>query len=572
MQAHSGAVQISVAVVAVAGALFALSACSGGGGGGGGGGSSTGGGPSSGIFTQRYDAQRSGLNNREVALTPDTVKASTFGKLFACPIDGEAYAEPLVVANLAIAGGTHNVVFVATEDDSVFAFDADQHPCVGYWQRSFLGSGVTPVPPADTGEVGDIDKLIGITGTPVIDPATRTLYVVAATRETIGAGCSAGSPCYHQRLHALDLATGSEKFGGPADLTPAIAVSGSGDTGDSTCSSSPGSVPFCALHENQRPALLLLNGRVYLTFASHGDNRPYHGWVIGYASADLSQAPVVFNLTPNGEAAGVWMSGTGPAADASGNLYLISGNGTFDTASPRSNYGDSFLKLSTASGLAVADFFTPSNQDALNTSDFDVGSGGALVLPDAAGSSAHPHLLVGGDKQGVLYLIDRDHMTGFDPNGDQIVQEVSVTGSSPCVTCGIFSTPLYWGGSLYVVAVGDVLKQYTLANGALSTSPVQMGREVFGFPGATPAISANGLANPILWLLDTANNGTPNGTGSSAPAILFAYDATTLGLLYSSPASGAGAAGNAVKFTVPTVVNGKVYVGTQTELSVFGLL
>jgi len=163
-------------------------------------------------------------------------------------------------------------------------------------------------------------------------------------------------------------------------------------------------------------------------------------------------------------------------------------------------------------------------------------------------------------------------MTGFDPNGDQIVQEVSVTGSSPCVTCGIFSTPLYWGGSLYVVAVGDVLKQYTLANGALSTSPVQMGREVFGFPGATPAISANGLANPILWLLDTANNGTPNGTGSSAPAILFAYDATTLGLLYSSPTSGAGAAGNAVKFTVPTVVNGKVYVGTQTELSVFGLL
>ena len=484
---------------------------------------------------------------------------STFGKLFACAVDGEVYAQPLYVANFAIAGGTHNVVLVATMNDSVYAFDADASSCVPYWQKSFLGTGVTPVPPADTGEDGDINTIIGITGTPVIDPATGTLYVVAKTKEPTG---------YFQRLHALDLATGSEKFNGPADISSAITVPGSGDTGEATCPGSAGNVPFCPLRENQRPGLLLLNGTVYVAWASHGDIQPYHGWVIGYDAADLTQAPIVFNTTPNGGLGGIWMTGTGPAADADGNIYVITGNGTFDTMGTRTNYGDSFIKLRTAGGgLSVGDFFTPANQSFLDSNDFDVGSGGAIVV-DSAG--AHPHLVIGGDKQGVLYVIDRDNMTGFNPDGDQILQTVPITAGPACTICRIFSTPAFWEGKLYVVAVRDVLKQYTVANGVLSALPALQASDTFGFPGATPAISSNGAANGIVWALDTSNNGTHGSV--SGPAILFAYDATNLNKLYSSPASGAEAAGNAVKFTVPTVANGKVYVGTQTELSVFGLL
>jgi len=512
-----------------------------------------------GVFTQRYDAQRTGQNREEFILTPSNVTDSTFGKLFACAVDGEVYAQPLYVANFAIAGGTHNVVLVATMNDSVYAFDADASSCVPYWQKSFLGTGVTPVPPADTGEDGDINTIIGITGTPVIDPATGTLYVVAKTKEPTG---------YFQRLHALDLATGSEKFNGPADISSAITVPGSGDTGEATCPGSAGNVPFCPLRENQRPGLLLLNGTVYVAWASHGDIQPYHGWVIGYDAADLTQAPIVFNTTPNGGLGGIWMTGTGPAADADGNIYVITGNGTFDTMGTRTNYGDSFIKLRTAGGgLSVGDFFTPANQSFLDSNDFDVGSGGAIVV-DSAG--AHPHLVIGGDKQGVLYVIDRDTMTGFNSNGDQI-QKVAITAGPACIICGLFSTPAFWEGKLYVVAIGDVLKQYMLANGVLSSLPARQASDMFGIPGASPVVSSNGATNGIVWALDTTNNGT-NSSATSAPAILFAYDATNLNKLYSSPTSGAGAAGNAVKFTVPTVANGKVYVGTQTELSVFGLL
>src|SRR5437660_1950275 len=521
-----------------------------------------------GVFTQRYDAQRTGQNREEFILTPSNVTDSTFGKLFACAVDGEVYAQPLYVANFAIAGGTHNVVLVATMNDSVYAFDADASSCVPYWQKSFLGTGVTPVPPADTGENGDINTIIGITGTPVIDPATGTLYVVAKTKEPTG---------YFQRLHALDLATGSvtgpEKFGGPANISSAITIPGSGDASDPNCpGATAGHVPFCPLRENQRSGLLLLNGKVYVAWASHGDNDPYHGWVIGYSAADLTQAPVVFNTTPNGSRGGIWMTGTGPAADGGGNIYVISGNGTFDTAAPRTNYSDSFIKLSTATGLSVADFFTPANQSFLDSNDFDVGAGGAIVLPDSAGSPAHPHLLIGGDKQGVLYVIDRDNMTGFNAGGDQILQTVPITAGPACIICGIFSTPAFWEGKLYVAAIGDVLKQYTVANGVLSALPALQASDMLGFPGASPAVSSNGAANGIVWVLDTSNNGTPNPGLTSAPAILFAYDATNLNKLFSSPTSGAGAAGNAVKFAVPTVANGKVYVGTQDELSVFGLL
>ena len=511
-----------------------------------------------GVFTQRYDSQRTGQNLQEYALTPGSVSNSTFGKLFACTVDAELYAQPLYVANLSIAGGTHNTVFVATQNDSVYAFDADTSPCVPLWNVSLLNGG-TPVSPADTGETGDINTKIGITGTPVIDSLTNTLYVVSKTNE---------SGVYHQRLHALSLVNGAEKFNGPTDINDAITVPGSGDNGDGgQCNATSGNVPFCPLHENQRPGLLLLNGFVYIAWASHGDNDPYHGWVIGYQASDLTKPPVLFNSTPNGSRGGIWMTGTGPAADAAGNIYAITGNGTFDTGTPRTNYGDSFIKLTP--GLAVADFFTPANQDFLNGNDFDVGSGGAIVV-DSTGT--HPHLLIGGDKQGVLYVVNRDNMSGFNPGGDQILQTVPITTGPACIICGIFSTPAFWEGNLYVIAIGDVLKQYTLANSSLSLLPARQAGDTFAFPGASPAVSSTGATNGIVWAVNTSKNGTPNPGTGSGPAVLFAYDAATLTKLYSSPSSGVGTAGNAVKFVVPTVANGKVYFGTQTELSVFGLL
>ena len=418
--------------------------------------------------------------------------------------------------------------------------------------------------PDDTGETGDINTIIGITGTPVIDPASQTLYVVSKAKE---------GTTYHQRLHALSLSDGTEMFNGPADITSALTVSGDGDTGDSTCPSVLGNVPFCPLRENQRPGLLLLNGVVYIAWASHGDIGPYHGWVIGYQASNLSRPPLLFNTTPDGGQGGIWQTGTGPAADSSGNIYLITGNGDFDTSTPRTNYGDSFIRLSTMGGvLSVADFFSPSDQSTLSSNDWDLGSGGPVVLPDSAGSTTHPHLLIGGDKQGLLYLIDRDNMTGFHLV-DMILQEVDVGNGMLCITCGIFSTPAFWQGNLYVVPIGSVLKQYSLGNAILSSTPMHQASDVFDYPGASPAVSSSGSMNGIVWVVNTTNNGTPNPGNASAPAVLFAYDAVSLTRLFSSPATaGLGAAGNAVKFVVPTVANGKVYVGTQTELTVFGLL
>ena len=524
------------------------------------------------VSTYRNDNARMGQNPNETFLNPSNVNPSTFGKLFSYPVDGYVYAQPLYVPNVDIPGqGRHNVVFVATEHNSVYAFDADKPGAGPLWAASFIdpapAHGITPVPHGDV-DADDVVPEVGITGTPVIDEQTGTLYVVAKTKEV-----SADGVHYVHRLHALDITTGTEKFQGPAVIGDTVFAGGnytyvSGPSVDGTGDGSiNGRVFFNALRQHQRPGLLLVKGVVYIGFGSHGDQRPYHGWVIGYAAADLSQAPVVFNTTPNGGLGGIWMSGTGPAADAAGNIYVISGNGTFDTAAPRTNYGDSFIKLNPASGLSVADFFTPFNESFLEAQDFDLGSGGPIVLPDSAGSGAHPHLLIGGGKPGILYVVDRDNMTGFNAGGDQVVQEVTVIGGS-CTTCGIFSTPAFWEGKLYVVAIGDVLKQYTLANASLT--PALQAGDVFGYPGATPAISSDGAANGIVWVLDTSNN--PNGSGRNGPAILFAYDATNLDKLFSSPTSGAGAAGNAVKFTVPTVANGKVYVGTQTELSVFGLL
>ena len=513
-----------------------------------------------GVLTYRNSLSRDGANTREFALTPSNVTTATFGKLFSCPVDGEVYAQPLWVANLAIGGGTHNTVFVATENDSVYAFDADVSPCHQYWRKSFLSPGVTPVPPSDTGETGDINKKIGITSTPVIDPTSKTLYVLAKTKE--------GTGNYHQRLHALSLVDGSEKFDGPVDITAAITVPGSGDTGDTSagCSSTPGNVPFCPLREGQRPGLALANGNVYVAWASHGDVQPYHGWIMSFNAATLALTHV-FNDSPNGREGGIWMSGGAPAFDSAGYLFAITGNGDFNSAS--NDFGDSFLKLN--STLSLLDWFTPFNEGTLDAMDQDLGSGGAVVLVDLAAPAPHQHLLIGGGKgaglNGELYVLDRDNLGHFNSGGDQVVQEFALGNE-------IFSTGAFWQSTLYVAAVNQPLRAFALntSTSQFNTAATSQSSATFGFPGATPSVSASGTTNGIVWALNTNANGTPNG-GGSGPAILRAFDATNLGTeLWNSTQGSGNAAGNAVKFCVPTVGNGKVYIGTQTELTVYGLL
>lgn len=519
-----------------------------------------------GVTTYHNDFSRDGSNSQEFALTTANVKTATFGKLFSCQVDGEVFAQPLWVANLAIGGGPHNVIFVATQNDSVYAFDADAKPCQQYWQKSFLSAGVTAVPFADTG-TDDINKKIGITGTPVIDTASNTLYVVAKTKE--------GSTNYHQRLHALSLIDGSEKFGGPMDITSAITVSGSGDTGDSSvgCTSTPGNVPFCPLREGQRPGLALVNGIVYVSWASHGDNQPYHGWIMGFNATTLALVSK-FNDSPDGREGGIWMAGGAPAVDANNNLYVITGNGDFNASSataPNRDYGDSFLRLT--SSLTVADYFSPSNQGSLDAADLDLGSGGAVILVDLPASAPHPHLLVGGGKgstfNGEVFVLDRTNLGKFNANSNNIVQTFALGGA-------IFSTAAFWQNRLYMAGVGQSLAAFTLSATTSQFTPVAaQSAATFGFPGATPSVSSSGTTNGIVWVLDTNATSAPNASGVDGPAVLHAYDALNLAteLFHSDSTIGAtNAAGNAVKFCVPTVANGKVYVGTQTELTVFGLL
>lgn len=490
----------------------------------------------SGTFTYRNDNARTGQNRNETILTPATVDQARFGKVFSYPVDGNIYAQPLYVANVQVPGrGSVNVVYVATQHDSVYAFDADGKLSSPLWKASFIN----PVPSADV-QCGDITPEVGITGTPVIDPDTGTLYVVAKTKEN-------GN--YFQRLHALNIATGAEKFGGPMVIQASV-------------QGSQGNIPFDPLRENQRSALLLSRGVVYIAFASYCDIGPYHGWILGYNAGTLQQV-AVFNTTPDGDKGGIWQSGCGLSADSNGNVYAIVGNGSFGGR----NFGDSVLKLSTSGGLSVADFFTPSDEDTLSSGDLDLGSGGALILPDQLGT-AHPHLLLGGGKQGILYLLDRDNLGQFHVS-DQVVQAVTVTVTSGDISEGIFNTPAFWENTIYLLDVNDVLKAYRLLNtGLLSTAPTSQASAVFSFPGAHPVVSSNGSAGGIVWVLDAS------AFNSVGPAVLFAYDATDLTRkLYDSTQAGVrDLAGPAVKFAVPAVANGRVYVGTQNELTAYGPL
>jgi hypothetical protein len=507
------------------------------------------------VLTGRNDNGRTGQNTNETILTPANVNSNTFGRSFSYSIDGCMVAQPLLLPNVSIPGkGPHNIAFAATEHDSVYAFDADSNAgpnAAPLWKVSFINpaAGVTPLQSAidlqASSSPGFYGPEVGISGTPVIDPTTGTIYVAAKTKEVVN-----GVTNFVHRLHALDVTTGAEKFGGPVVIHGA--VPGMGDD-----FGFPGNVDFNALKHMNRPALLLNNGILCVTFTSHQDFPPYHGWVFTYNAYTLEQVGL-FNTTPNGSAGGIWQASSGPAADAAGNIYFETGNGTFDAFN--NNYGDSVVKLSTAGGLALVDYFTPYNQLSLNLQDLDIGSAGLMLLPDSAGSVAHPHLLVAGSKTGVFWLLDRDNLGQFNAAGDtQIVQEISGA------TKGMWVTPAYFNGNIYYCAAGDNVKSFAISNAVINPVPTSLSAANIDYPGASLSVSANGTNNAIVWGIDSSGN-------QARPAVLHAYNAANLAQeLYNSSQNPArDNPGPAIKYTMPTIANGKVYVGTANLLSVFG--
>jgi hypothetical protein len=475
-------------------------------------------------------------------LTPARVNPDQFGKLFSLPVDGQVYAQPLYLPSLTISGRAHNVVFVATEHDSVYAFDTDSGANQSsLWQVSLTGAGETTASVSDALNCSSISPEVGITGTPVIDPSTNTLYVVAS---------SARDTHIIHRLHALDVTTGAERPGSPVVIT--ASVPGSGDGFFSTGQT----VEFHPDFHKNRAGLLLLNGVVYTSWGSYCDALAYHGWIIGYDARNLRQV-AVFNATPNAYQGSFWMGGAAPAADADGNIYAISANGRFDGNANGLNFGDSLLKL-TSPGLAVRDYFTPFNQKDLGRNDIDLGSSGAVLLPGAAGSMAHPHLLVSAGKEGRIYLVDRDRLGGFHEGGDdQIVQSLSAAIGP------LFGGPAYFNNTLYFAAQYDTLKAFSISSANISPSPSSQSSQKFGYVGSVPAVTASGSAHGIVWAVEGSFGGT-----------LHAYDASNLAIeLYNTQMNGSrDSLGSSLPFSVPAIADGRVYVGTANALVVFGLL
>jgi len=511
---------------------------------------------------------RQGANLQEYALAtsgPTAVNSTNFGKLFSCTVDAAIYAQPLWVANVSIGGARHNVVYVATQHDTVYAFDADASPCTTLWQTgansvtSLLPSGHTWVTSGDT-SCSDLQPDIGIVGTPVIDLGTDTMYLVTKSK-------TSGTAPFHQMLHALDITTGKEKLSGPVEISASVSGSGNGGTG--------GVVKFDPLINNQRPALLLENGHVVISWSSHCDNGAYHGWVISYSASGLRQE-AVWNDSPNGALGGIWMSGDGPAADSSGNIYLVTGNGSFDASN--GGYGDSIVKLGPPRDgtFPVATFFTPLNEASLSSTDTDQGSGGLLLLPDITVSSVTKSYLVQAGKDGRIYLGDRSSLGGFNSSINQIFQEV--LGQLPG---GMWGSPTYWNGSIYFGAAldgsttGDPIRAFSFnagGSGTISGSSTSHSAKIFTFPGPTSPISSSSENNGILWALDNSSFG---GGCPSSCQVVYAFDASNLTtqLYNSSQAPGSrDQDGGAVKFAVPTVANGKVYAGGTRTLTVYGLL
>jgi len=504
-----------------------------------------------GVLTYHNDNMRTGRNLSETLLTLKNVKSTTFGKLFVIPTDGLVDAQPLYARDVSIPGnGTHNVLFVATEHGTVYGFDADSGSTL--WHVTTLAAGETS---SDKRGCGQVTPEIGVTSTPVIDLTAGThgtIYVAAMSKDS--------SSNYHQRLHALDITSGAEEFGGPVEI--AAQYPGTGDN------SQGGYVIFDPKQYKERAGLLLLNHILYTSWASHCDFRPYTGWIISYNAKTLAQQSVL-NVTPNGSEGAIWAAGAGPAADANGNIYFLDANGTFDTTldadglPANGDYGNAIIKLSTKKGkLAVADYFNMYNTVSESDADEDLGSGGAMVVPNFKDSNGVLHeLVVGAGKDANIYLADRTNMGKFNPNNNsQIYQEL--TGA---LAGAVFSAPAFDGHRIYYGAVGDQIKAFSFnASGLLNSTPASATGTQFGFPGATPSISGGSASTLILW-----------ATENTSPAVLHAYNANNLSVeLYNSnqAASGRDNFGNGNKFITPTIANGKVYVGTTNGVGVFGLL
>ncbi len=492
------------------------------------------------VLTYHNDVARTGQNLTESLLTTSNVKTS-FGQLFHDSVDGLVDAQPLIKTQVNIPGqGTHNVLYIATENDSVYAFDADSAG-PPLWHVSVLGSGEIA---SDDRGCSQVTPQIGITSTPVIDPnagPNGTIYVVAMSKT------SSGTTAYFQRIHALDMTTGAEEFGGPFTVAATF---------------SPGPA-FDPKQYKERTGLLLLNGQLITAWASHCDDKPYNGWIMAYDQNTLVQTSAL-DITPNGSEGAIWQAGGGLAADNSGNIYFLAGNGTWDTKvdtngfPTKNDFGNGFLKLSNSNGLTVSDFFEPFNTVSESDGDTDLGSGGAMVLPDMTDSTETTrHLAVGAGKDGNIYLVDRDKMGKFNSANNSNAYQV-LAGA---LDNGEWSAPAYFNGTLYYGGVNVQLQAFTFSQAKLVVMPSSVSTETYGYPGATPSISANGSSNAIVWAVQ--NEGSLGA--------LRAYDATNLGTEFYNSNSTPGDSFNDNKFITPTIANGKVYVGTTNSVVVFGL-
>ncbi len=500
------------------------------------------------VLTYHYNVYRQGSTNQETTLTTTNVNVNTFGKINFFTVDGKVDAQPLFVNKQFIGGSLNDTVYVVTENDSIYAFSANSgHQ---FWQVSALGQGETP---SDDHGCGQISPQIGITDTPVIDKGNGpfgAIYFVAMTKDSSGN--------YHQRLHALDLMSGAELFGGPTEISAMYPGTGDG--------SQNGEVIFAPGQFAERAAILEYARTLYISFTSHCDSRPYTGWIMAYNSRTLAQTSVI-DVTPNGNKGAIWMTGEGLAADGSGNIYFLDGNGTFDTTlnsqgfPVSGDYGNAFMKLSNSTGtLTVADYFNMSDTVQESDNDEDLGSGGAIVLPDLMDNNhvVH-HLAVGAGKDTNIYVVNRDNMGKFNPNNDSAIYQ-EIDGALPG---GVWASPAYFNNVVYYGDTGETLKAFPISNAMLATTPSSQSPNLFIYPGTTPTVSANQTSNAIVWAVANSN-----------PAVLYAFDATNLAnQLYNSNQAGTrDQFGDGNKFITPVIANGKVFVGTQTGVAVFGLL
>jgi hypothetical protein len=499
------------------------------------------------VLTYHDDFMRTGLMPLETTLTLANVNSTTFGKVNFLATDGKVDGEPLYASNVNINGVIHNVLYVVSEHDSIYAFDADTGTQL--WKTTALLQGETT---SDTHGCGQISPEIGITNTPVIDRTKApdgALYFVAMSKDS--------NSVYHQRLHAVDLVTGAELFGGAVDIQ--AKYPGTGDN------SQNGYVVFDPYQYAERAALLEVRGSIYLAFTSHCDQRPYTGWIMQYSAADLSQQSVI-DVTPNGNEGAIWQTGDGVAADTDGYLYFLDANGTFDTTLDgngfpiNGDYGNAMVKLSNSGPLTVVDYFNTYNTVQESNADIDLGSGGVLVLPDiSVSANKRLHLVIGAGKDGNIYVANRDNMGKWNPNNNNNLYQ-QLTGVLPG---GAWSMPAYFHNTVYFGGVSDHIKAFPIVNGKLASSPSSQTSKTFTYPGATPSISANFAQNGILWAIE-----------NTSPAVLHAYNALDLTQeLYNSNQQGSrDQFGPGNKFITPMIANGRVYVGTQTGVAVFGLL